>query len=312
MRIECSCGKALKVPEHLAGKKIRCPTCSKVLVARIEEEDAEPEEAPRPANRRKTPAEPDEDREDSERSSKKKSKKQRKPEPFFLSRYGMLFGIGGGAVVVGVVVVVVILNMGGPTQPNQPPANPGVGGKTAGGVPSPQAPAIATEAAKKQIDELIGWTKTLEGDDFTLKSMERINELNRAKQGELAAAGLIELLKSDSIETRIKAARALNSIGVQAQKFIPEMIVALKDPEYRVRRQVTQALGWVCTSDSGEQPKDTPKVVQALIPMLEQVSPPEHAQHPKLGALRLHPTRSWLCTRLGPPPQMPCPKSFPC
>ena len=31
--IECACGKKLKVPDELAGKKLKCPGCAKVLTA---------------------------------------------------------------------------------------------------------------------------------------------------------------------------------------------------------------------------------------------------------------------------------------
>ena len=37
MHFQCPCGKNLKVADHLPGKKVRCPACSKVFP--VEEEE---------------------------------------------------------------------------------------------------------------------------------------------------------------------------------------------------------------------------------------------------------------------------------
>jgi hypothetical protein len=39
MNVSCSCGKIVRVPDHLAGKKIRCPSCKQTVLA---EESTEP------------------------------------------------------------------------------------------------------------------------------------------------------------------------------------------------------------------------------------------------------------------------------
>ena len=41
--IDCPCGKRLKVPEHAAGKLVRCPGCAESIRVRAEEEPAEAE-----------------------------------------------------------------------------------------------------------------------------------------------------------------------------------------------------------------------------------------------------------------------------
>ena len=55
MLVECSCGKRLKVADKSVGKKVRCPSCKVLFIARgepAEEEDVE-EEVVKPARTKK-------------------------------------------------------------------------------------------------------------------------------------------------------------------------------------------------------------------------------------------------------------------
>jgi DNA-directed RNA polymerase subunit RPC12/RpoP len=67
--LRCACGRSLRAKEELAGRKVRCPACGKILVvpplARAKEEEEIPDvlpadPAPRPARRRLTETEEDE------------------------------------------------------------------------------------------------------------------------------------------------------------------------------------------------------------------------------------------------------------
>jgi uncharacterized protein (TIGR03067 family) len=122
MRVACGCGKTLKVADKPAGKKIRCPACREVLVAEEEMPEGAEDVPPLSASRKKSVAEPEEDDADRQRPIPKKGKKRAVSPSSFLSRYGLLLGIGGGMVVAGVVVLVILLNRGGPEDKRTPSA----------------------------------------------------------------------------------------------------------------------------------------------------------------------------------------------
>ena len=42
--LRCSCGRALKLKEELAGKKVRCPQCQAVLTVRLPKPEVDPED----------------------------------------------------------------------------------------------------------------------------------------------------------------------------------------------------------------------------------------------------------------------------
>ena len=114
MLVECACGKRLKVADHLAGKRVRCPGCGEPLLV---EEHVENEQAAAPVKaKRKTPSEPQEE------DQPKRPKKKRKPAASFLSRYGLILGLGSGLLAIGAIVAVVLfLNQGGPTNSKDGP-----------------------------------------------------------------------------------------------------------------------------------------------------------------------------------------------
>src|SRR5262245_54237271 len=78
--LSCTCGKALKLKDELAGRRVRCPACSGVLtVPAAEEEIIETELTEEPdATAEDGPGATAEDRPAGERKKKKK-KKKRKP-----------------------------------------------------------------------------------------------------------------------------------------------------------------------------------------------------------------------------------------
>jgi phage FluMu protein Com len=93
----CSnCNKTLKVPDDLAGKKVRCPACKTVLAVPVPEEDVEAieEEAPPPKkpsnaikpekalppNRRNDDDDDEEERDDEEEDDRPRRKKKRRDD----------------------------------------------------------------------------------------------------------------------------------------------------------------------------------------------------------------------------------------
>ena len=130
MLVECSCGKRLKVADKSVGKKVRCPSCKVLFIARgepAEEEDVE-EEVVKPARTKKTRPQPEEDSDEDERPRPKKKKRTKKVS--FLQKYGLILGIGGGVVAVAAAVLVIVLVTGKEPQntkttANAPPAIPG-------------------------------------------------------------------------------------------------------------------------------------------------------------------------------------------
>ena len=122
MRVQCPCGKNLKVADHLAGKKVRCPACSKVFPVEeeevVNEQDQDEEVVTKvkaPPVKSKVKRRPEPEPEDGE-LDRPRPKKRRNPNPSFLSRPALLLGIGGGIAVLAVTVVVIVLMRGGGSQ----------------------------------------------------------------------------------------------------------------------------------------------------------------------------------------------------
>src|SRR5438552_3614823 len=120
MRVECACGKFLKVSDDLAGKKVRCPACGgSVLVEEPILDVTEAAAIPRPARGKSKPLpEPEEDFVDQEHLQPKKRKG--KTQPSFLSLYGLYLGIGGGAVAIAAIVLVIIFTRAKPEEKKDP------------------------------------------------------------------------------------------------------------------------------------------------------------------------------------------------
>jgi hypothetical protein len=97
-----ACDRSVNVKDDLAGRKIKCPGCGKVLAVPDEEVDEEP--------RRKRNRDREEDEEDRPRrkGGKKKSKK------------GLIIGlsVGGGVLAVGLVILLIVLLGGSRDNPN--------------------------------------------------------------------------------------------------------------------------------------------------------------------------------------------------
>ena len=100
----CACDRSLKVKDDLAGRKIKCPDCGKLLTV----PDEEAEERPRKRNR-------DEDEDD--RPRRKKEKKR--------SKKGLIIGlsVGGGVLAIGLVVLLIVLFGRSRDNPNVTEAN---------------------------------------------------------------------------------------------------------------------------------------------------------------------------------------------
>lgn len=75
MLVVCPCGKKLKVNESLAGKKVRCPACKEVFVARDQESDDEEERVLPGKNRNKRRVDEEEDSEEQDHPPRDKKRK---------------------------------------------------------------------------------------------------------------------------------------------------------------------------------------------------------------------------------------------
>lgn len=62
IRVECECGKVLRLKDELAGKRVRCPGCGDPLSVPADEEPLELELADEPPRKRSLRDEEDEDR----------------------------------------------------------------------------------------------------------------------------------------------------------------------------------------------------------------------------------------------------------
>jgi HEAT repeat protein len=131
-------------------------------------------------------------------------------------------------------------------------------------------PALKPEVVQRKADELVALVnaEVVTEAQFNDKGMRIINEL-RANHADLVLPGLLKQLKADYIPTRTRAAKTFRYIGTPAQSAIPQLFDALNDPEAVVRQEVIFALGRICWINTPPQPKDTPKVVRALIPSLK-------------------------------------------
>jgi hypothetical protein len=96
-----SCERSVKVKDDLAGRKIKCPGCGKVLAVPDEEVDE------RPARKRSREREEDEEGRPRRKGGNKKSKK------------GLIIGlsVGGGVLTVGLVILFFVL-LGSRDNPN--------------------------------------------------------------------------------------------------------------------------------------------------------------------------------------------------
>lgn len=128
--VNCSCGKRLQVRDELAGKKFRCPACQAVLEAPSVDQSgtavlvASPEEVtapPPPPKKSRTVAIPaqaiiaqpvvaavaQEASDDEDDAPKKKKKKKKKPVKSSSggTNWGLIVGLGGGALVLAVLVL---------------------------------------------------------------------------------------------------------------------------------------------------------------------------------------------------------------
>ena len=95
-----SCDRSVKVKDDLAGRKIKCPGCGKVLAVPDEEADKEPR---RKRNR---------DRDEDEERPRRKGGEQK-------SKKGLIIGlsVGGGVLAVGLVILLFVL-LGSRDNPN--------------------------------------------------------------------------------------------------------------------------------------------------------------------------------------------------
>lgn len=129
--VSCECGKTLRAPDHLAGKRVKCPTCASILDVPLDEE----EEAPKPKTSSKVtnkvpakaaarkPPPPDDDEEDEEEERPRaKGKKKKGGGQKEQSSTPLILAIAVGAVMVlGSAIAGVMLSRRGPDQPK---ANP--------------------------------------------------------------------------------------------------------------------------------------------------------------------------------------------
>jgi DNA-directed RNA polymerase subunit RPC12/RpoP len=122
MRIECSCGKFLMVDDKHSGKRVKCPTCGSVMLAKtrrpadvevqslppppkkrraVADNDDEEEETP-PSKNRRTADDVEEDEQDRPRDKKKKPKKAALPPWVFIAAGAavlvLLLVVLGGAI----------------------------------------------------------------------------------------------------------------------------------------------------------------------------------------------------------------------
>ena len=157
MRLKCSCGKMIKVPDELLGKKVRCPACKTVLLAR-EEPATEVSEEQEPRSEPKRPG---------------RKKETRQPQPSFLSKYGLFLGIGVIVIAAGVVAAFLLLrNLGDDKDPTK-------GGSLANNSANPAKPkewdgdwelirTVSEDATIPKVDSA-NVVLTILGDTFTLK-----------------------------------------------------------------------------------------------------------------------------------------------
>lgn len=76
---------------------------------------------------------------------------------------------------------------------------------------------------------------------------------------------LVGILKDKNIEARVNAIRALGGMGNQAQTAVPDLVIALKDKEPRVRYSAAIALANIGSEFEGSKVKTTlPLIVAAL------------------------------------------------
>jgi hypothetical protein len=122
MRIECRCGKRLRVDDALAGKTVRCPACGSLLQAEPRPVEIEAEkEAPRPAARRRDPDDEDEPRSrqsrpaysDDEEDDRPRPRKKRKQPAKAGSSALLWLLVGGAGLAVAAVLVVTMWPRGG-------------------------------------------------------------------------------------------------------------------------------------------------------------------------------------------------------
>jgi uncharacterized Zn finger protein (UPF0148 family) len=114
IQLSCSCGKRFRVRDDLLGKKVKCPSCSRVV--RVEEEPDEEEIDTSIRTKKKV-------NDDSSRSTS-----SRKSRPQKRTSLGLVLGIGGLALVAAIVVLVVVLNQG-PNKDGQKQPGPEAKGK---------------------------------------------------------------------------------------------------------------------------------------------------------------------------------------
>ena len=98
--VECaSCERSIKVKDELAGRKIKCPGCGKLLTVPDEEVEEKPQNRSR-------------DREEDEERPRRKKEKKR-------SKKGLIIGlsVGGGVLAVGVGILLFVL-LGSHNNPN--------------------------------------------------------------------------------------------------------------------------------------------------------------------------------------------------
>lgn len=135
IEVKCpGCEKRYRVPENLAGKRIRCKECQKAIAvpAELNEDDEleEPEPEPRPKKSKKVRVTPDEEDDRDDRPRKPKKGKRKKSKSGGIPVWVYLAGGGGLAAVIAVVVVVIVVMSGNrktPADKNLPPiaGNPG-------------------------------------------------------------------------------------------------------------------------------------------------------------------------------------------
>ena len=108
MRVECSCGKKLKVGDALAGKKIKCPACGAVILAQEPAPEPPPEETEEePASQTDDADDRDDADEEEERPRKKKKNKKKKKSGSISG--GTIAIIGAGLLGVALLVVAIVL-----------------------------------------------------------------------------------------------------------------------------------------------------------------------------------------------------------
>lgn len=281
--IHCpDCGRKLKVPDDVLGKKIRCPACKSPFIASAEEEEAiesprqkvsagrvrrEPAPARAEAGRRRSAVNEDSsDEEEVPRPKKRKAKKREASSP----RLALWLGLGGAGVLAVVLTAGIVLWL---DNRKAPPADATTQGPPAS-VKRPTAPSMTPEEANQKADHLVALAtdKKVNQRDYQKAAQEIANQLSAANQAEVPAVRLAELLTVRYTPHRKRVAMTFGLLGPQAAKVIPQLLEALKDGDIRV--ELVRSLGTMCREEP-RQPASTPQVVEALTRYLTKEVPPD-------------------------------------